>query len=233
MENIKKASASIKNWAEDERPREKMLKNGATSLSNSELIAILINNGNKEKSAVDLARDVLQLGGNNLDELGKLSLKEIQKIKGIGVAKAITIAAAMEIGRRRHSSDFIQKQKVTTSNDIAQYLKTNLKDYTHEVFAVIFLNRANKINHFEIISQGGLTGTVADPRVILKKALESGATSLILSHNHPSGNLKPSRQDEELTQKIKQAASYLDIKVMDHVIVSDEGYFSFADEGML
>ncbi|MEO7263383.1 MAG: DNA repair protein RadC [Ferruginibacter sp.] len=233
MENIKKPSASIKNWAEDERPREKMLKNGASALSNAELLAILINNGNKEKSAVDIARDVMQLGGNNLDEIGKLSLKEIQKIKGIGVAKAVTIAAALEIGRRRHSADIMNKQKVTSSKEIAEYLKTNLKDYTHEVFAVIFLNRANKINHFEIVSQGGLTGTVADARVILKKAVECAATSLILSHNHPSGNLKPSRQDEELTLKIKQAAAFLDIKVLDHVIVSDEGYFSFADEGLL
>ncbi len=233
MENIKKPSSSIKNWAEDERPREKMLKNGAATLSNAELIAILINNGNKEKSAVDIARDVMQLGSNNLDEIGKLSLKEIQKIKGIGVAKAVTIAAALEIGRRRHSADILNKHKVTSSKEIAEYLKTNLKDYSHEVFAVIFLNRANKINHFEIVSQGGLTGTVADTRVILKKAVECAATSLILSHNHPSGNLKPSRQDEELTQKIKQAAAFLDIKVLDHVIVSDEGYFSFADEGML
>ncbi|MEO6404590.1 MAG: DNA repair protein RadC [Ferruginibacter sp.] len=233
MENIKNTSNSIKNWAEDERPREKMMRNGAASLSNAELLAILINNGNKEKSALDIAREVMQLGNNNLEELGKLSLKDIQKIKGIGVAKAITIAAALEIGRRRHSMDIRSKQKIGSSREISEYLKTNLKDYNHEVFAVMFLNRANKINHFEIVSQGGITGTVADPRVILKKALENGATSIILSHNHPSGNLKPSRQDEELTYKIKTAAAFFDIKVLDHVIVSEEGYFSFADEGML
>ena len=233
MENNKNAATSIKNWAEDERPREKMQSKGAASLSNAELIAILITNGTREKSAVALARDVMELGNNNLEELGTLSLKEIQKIKGIGLAKSVIIAAALEIGRRRHSPNIRDKKKVTSSREIAEYFRTNLKDYTHEVFAVMFLNRANKIKHFEIVSQGGLTGTVADPRVILKKALEEGATSLVLSHNHPSGNLKPSRQDEELTHKIKQAAAFFDISVMDHVIVSEEGYFSFADEGLI
>lgn len=229
----KNESSPIKSWPIDDRPREKMQAKGAAALSNSELLAILINNGNKEKSAVQIAKDILLVGHNNLDELGKLSLKDLQKIKGIGVAKAITIAAAMELGRRRMSSDFLNKSIVRSSGEIANYLKTVLKDHPHEVFAVLFLNRANKILHFEIVSSGGLTGTVADPRIILKKALETGATSLVLSHNHPSGSLKPSRADEELTQKIRQAAMYLDIKVLDHIIVSDEGYFSFADEGLL
>jgi DNA repair protein RadC len=155
------------------------------------------------------------------------------KIKGIGEAKAITIAAALELGRRRQTSGLLQKTIITNSTDVAAYLQVLLKDYRQEVFAVVFLNRANKINHFEIVSEGGITGTVADPRVILKKALEESAVSLILCHNHPSGNLKPSVADQELTLKIKEAARYFDIKVMDHVIVSDEGYFSFADEGML
>ena len=233
MEMSKNESNPIKSWPVDDRPREKMQAKGAAALSNSELLAILINNGNKKKSALQIAKDILLVGQNNLDELGKLSLKDLQKINGIGIAKAITIAAAMELGRRRMNSDFLNKTIVRSSGEIANYLKSVLKDHPHEVFAVLFLNRANKILHFEIVSSGGLTGTVADPRIILKKALETGATSIVLSHNHPSGSLKPSRADEELTQKIRQAAMYLDIKVLDHIFVSDEGYFSFADEGLL
>ena len=233
MENINPPSSSIKNWPLDDRPREKMIAWGASFLSDSELLAILINIGNKEKSAVELAKDVLKLGQNNLNELGKISLKDFQKIKGIGQAKAITISAALELGRRRHSSGILGKTMVRNSKEIAEYLKTILKDFNYEVFAVIFLNRSNKIKHFEIISRGGITGTVADPRMILKKAIEEEATSIILSHNHPSGNLIPSKADEEITQKIKMAANYFDIKVLDHIIVSEEGYFSFADEGML
>ncbi len=233
MENFNKPSTSIKNWAADDRPREKMLGKGAAALSNSELIAILINNGSKDKSAVDLAKEVLKLGSDNLNELGKLTLKDFQQIKGIGAAKAITIAAALELGRRRQAAATLEKPVVKSSMDIAQYLKAVLKDFTYEVFAVLFLNRANKINHFEIISRGGITGTVADPRMILKKALENEAVSLVLSHNHPSGSLKPSRADEELTLKIKEAAKYFDIKILDHIIVSEEGYYSFADEGLL
>lgn len=233
MENFNKPSTSIKNWAADDRPREKMLGKGAAALSNSELIAILINNGSKDKSAVDLAKEVLKLGSDNLNELGKLTLKDFQQIKGIGEAKAITIAAALELGRRRQAAATLEKTIIKSSLDIAQYLKAVLKDFSYEVFAVLFLNRANKINHFEIISRGGITGTVADPRIILKKALENDAVSLVLSHNHPSGSLKPSRADEELTLKIKEAAKYFDIKILDHIIVSEEGYYSFADEGLL
>jgi DNA repair protein RadC len=220
---------SIKQWAKDDRPREKLLLNGAHTLSDSELLAILILNGSKEKTAVDLAKDVLKLSKDNLSELGKLSMK----VKGIGEAKAITISAALEIGRRRQAGTSLQKKIITASHDIADFFMAKLKDYRHEVFAVVFLNRANKINHFEIVSEGGITGTVADPRIILKKALEEDAVSIILCHNHPSGSLRPSRADEELTQKIKEAAKYFDIKVLDHMIVSDAGYFSFADEGLL
>lgn len=233
MENVNSFESSIKHWPIDDRPREKLLLKGPASLSDSELLAILINNGNKEKSALGLAKDILMLGQNNLNELGKLSLKDLQKVKGIGKAKAITIVAALELGRRRHSSFILGKTMVRNSREIADYLKTVLKDFNYEVFAVIFLNRANKIKHFEIISKGGITGTVADPRIILKKAIEEEATSIVLSHNHPSGNLVPSRADEEITQKIKMAATYFDIKVLDHIIVSEEGYFSFADEGMM
>jgi DNA repair protein RadC len=224
---------SIKQWAKDDRPREKLLEKGAAVLSNSELLAILILNGSGGRSAVELAQDVLRLGKDNLNELGKLSIKELTKIKGIGEAKAITIAAALELGRRRHAAASLEKPVVTSSLDVAAYLQTRLRDYKHEVFAVIFLNRANKINHFNIISEGGITGTVADPRIILKKALEEDAVSIILCHNHPSGSLKPSRADEELTLKIKEAAKYFDIKVLDHIIVGDDGYYSFADEGIL
>jgi len=224
---------SIKEWAKDDRPREKLLTKGAESLSDSELLAILIHNGSKEKTAVDLAKEILKLGKDNLIELGKLSLTDLMKIKGIGEAKAITIAAALELGRRRQSAAPLGKPVMQTSNDIADYLKTKLKDYRHEVFAVLYLNRANKINHFEIISEGGITGTVADPRVILRRALEKDAVNIILCHNHPSGSLKPSRADEQLTVKIKEAAKFLDIAVLDHVIVSEDGHFSFADEGIL
>jgi DNA repair protein RadC len=224
---------SIKQWSKDDRPREKLLSTGAENLSISELLAILIQNGTRQKTAVDLAKEILKLGKDNLSELGKLSVKELMKIKGIGEAKAITIAAALELGRRRQAAAPLEKHIVGSSGDIARYLQTRLKDHRHEVFAVLFLNRANKINHFEIISEGGITGTVADPRIILRKALEEDAVNIILCHNHPSGSLKPSRADEELTRKIKEAARLLDIAVLDHVIVSEDGYYSFADEGLL
>jgi DNA repair protein RadC len=233
VENLEKNKTSIKNWSEDDRPREKMAKFGADTLSNAELLAIIINNGNKEKSAVALAKEIMQLGQNNLDELGKLSLKDLQKIKGIGEAKAISIAAALEIGRRRSAGDTLVRTKLTSSKEIAHYLRTILKDHAHEVFAVLFLNQSNKVKGFKIMSKGGIVGTVVDPRLVLKEALDHNATSLILSHNHPSGNLKPSKHDVELTHKIKIAASYFDIKVLDHIIVSDEGYYSFADDGAI
>lgn len=224
---------SIKYWSSDDRPREKLRDKGSESLSNSELIAILLHNGTRNKSAVELAKDLLRLGHNNLGELGRLSQKELMKIKGIGEAKAITILAALELGRRRQASDHLDKPTVTDSGSVAKYLQTLLQDHNKEVFMVMFLNQANKIKHTEIISQGGITGTVADPRIILKRALEENAVSLILCHNHPSGSLKPSRADEQLTQKIKEAARFFDITVADHVIVSEAGYFSFADEGLL
>jgi len=224
---------SIKQWAKDDRPREKLLRKSSSALSDSELLAILIGHGTREKSAVDLAREILELGKNNLNELGKLSIKELLKIKGIGEVKALILIAALELGRRRHSSLLTEKVLIKQSSDIAGYLQSALKDLSYEVFGVLFLNQANRVNHFEIISQGGITGTVADPRIILRKALEEEAVNIILCHNHPSGNLKPSRADEELTQKIKEAARFLDIKVLDHIIVSDQGYYSFADEGLL
>jgi DNA repair protein RadC len=224
---------SIKQWAKDDRPREKLLNHGPAHLSDSELLAILLNHGTRDKSAVDLAKEIMKLGKNNLNELGKLTVKELMKIKGIGEAKAITIAAALEIGRRRQAGSYLQKPIMSTSRDFANYLQSLFQDHSREIFAVAFLNQANKINHVEIMSEGGITGTIADPRIILKKALEENAVGLILCHNHPSGSLKPRRQDEEITKKIKEAAKYFDIKVLDHIIVSDAGYFSFADEGIL
>jgi DNA repair protein RadC len=233
METTNKSSTSIKTWAEDDRPREKLLGKGKESLSDSELLAILISTGSRNKSAVELAKEVLALGKNNLNELGKISLTDLMTIKGIGEAKAVIMAAALELGRRRHVTGFLSKTFIRSSSDLAGFLQTKLKDYSYEVFAVVYLNRANKINHYEMISKGGMTSTVVDPRIIFKKALEVAATSIVLCHNHPSGNLKPSRQDEELTKKIKEAAKYLDIQVIDHLIVSEEGYYSFADEGIL
>lgn len=224
---------SIKNWAKADRPREKLLSKSASVLTDSELLAILINNGTRGKTAASLAREVLLLGKNNLNELGRLSAKDIMSIKGIGEAKAITIVAALELGRRRQAGNILEKSALRDSREVASFMQATLKDEQHELFAVIFLNQANKVNHFEIISQGGITATVADPRIILKKALEKNAVSLILCHNHPSGSLKPSRADEELTRKIKEAARFFDIKVLDHLIVSEEGYYSFADEGLL
>lgn len=233
MESSNKSCTSIKNWAIDDRPREKLLLKGKESLSNSELLAILINTGSGKNSAVDLAREVLKLGKDNLDELGKVSIKDFMSIPGIGEAKAVALIAALELGRRRHASSSFNKNFVRSSRELAEFLKASLKDYSYEVFAVVFLNRSNKINHFEVISKGGLTHTIVDPRVIFKKAVEVDCTSLILCHNHPSGSLKPSRADEELTAKLKEAGKLLDIEVVDHLIVSDEGYYSFADDGLM
>ncbi len=233
MESSNKSSTPIKNWAIDDRPREKLVAKGRESLSDSELLAILINTGSGKSSAVDLAKEVLRLGGNNLDELGKISLKEMTSIKGIGEAKAVTLIAALELGRRRQSSFPLNKVQTRSSKELAEFLKTSLKDYAHEVFAVVFMNRANKINHFQVLSSGGISNAIVDPRIIFKRALEVKATSIVLCHNHPSGNLKPSRQDEELTLKLKNAGKLLDIQVVDHLIVSDEGYYSFADDGMI
>jgi DNA repair protein RadC len=224
---------AIKDWAKDDRPREKLLSKNPGSLSDSELLAILIGSGNRQDSAVELAKKVLRLGRNNLQELGRLSVHELMKIKGIGQAKAITIAAALELGRRTQALRALDRPVARNSREVAAYLQAMLRDYRHEVFAVIFLNSAAHIRHFEIISQGGITGTVADPRLILKKALQEDAISIILAHNHPSGNLRPSKADEELTIKIREAARFFDIKLVDHIIIGDQGYFSFADEGRI
>ncbi len=225
---------TIKNWSADDRPREKLLLKGSNALSNAELLAILINNGTRNKSAVDLAKELLQATQNNLQRLGELSVRDLiqLKVKGLGEAKAIAIVAALELGVRRGTTEN-KKIAINSSSDIALYLKEQIQFKSHEIFLAVFLNQSNKIIHQEIISEGGITGTVVDTRLLLKKALNYNTISIILCHNHPSGNLKPSTADKQLTQKIKEAAQLLDIKVMDHIIVSTEGYYSFADDGML
>jgi DNA repair protein RadC len=231
--NMTDEKTSIKEWAKDDRPREKLLSKNPHSLSDSELLAILIRNGTRGHSALEVAKSVMKLGKNNLQEVGKLTVRQLMKVKGIGQAKAITISAAMELGRRRQSLLAPAKLVVKDSREVAAYLQNMLRDLRYEVFAIIFLNQAGKIKHFEVISQGGITGTIADPRLIIKKALEEDAVSIILCHNHPSGSLRPSKADDELTIKIREAARFFDIKLLDHIIVSDEGYFSFADEGRI
>lgn len=224
---------SIKDWAKDDQPREKLRSKGPQSLSDSELLAILIRNGLQKLSAVDLAKKLLALGRNDLATLSKLSVNELMEVPGIGAAKAITISAALELGRRRQSNMITEKLIVKRSSEIAAFIQSMLQDRQTEVFGVVYLNQANRIKHHEIISVGGITGTVADPRIIFKKALIQDAVSLILFHNHPSGNLQPSRADQELTLKIIHAGKLFDIRILDHLIVSDDGYFSFADEGLI
>ena len=225
---------AIKNWSPEDQPREKLLLKGAETLSNAELLAILINNGNKTNTALEIAMLLLQNVHNNLQGLCNLSVAEILnfKINGLGRSKAVSIVAALELGVRRNMA-IKKKNTIKQSSDVAAYLQAELGHKQMESFVVVYLNRANHIIRQEIISEGGITGTVADPRIILKKALDHHAVSIILCHNHPSGNLKPSKADEQLTNKIKNAAAFLDIQVMDHIIVSEEGYYSFADEGLM
>lgn len=223
----------IREWAEDDRPREKLLSKTPMALTNSELLAILLRLGSKGKSAVDLAQDIMKYGNNDLNNLFKLTVKELMAIRGIGLTKAVTIAAAFELGRRRHALEAFERSVINNSRDVAIYMRTLLRDRPFEVFAVMYMSQSNRIKHFNILSEGGITGTVADPRLIIKKALEVNAVNLILCHNHPSGNLQPSNADQLVTRKIKDAARLFDISVLDHIIVSEEGYYSFADEGTL
>lgn len=217
----------------DDRPREKLYKWGCEQLSDAELLALLLQCGNKQRSAMELASELLAMAKHNLSELARMHPLQMARIKGIGKARAAQVMAALELGRRRHAGPPLLKTQVCKSSDIARFLQISLQDRQQEVFGVLYLNRANRINHFEIVSEGGITGTVADPRIILKKALEQNAVSIIVCHNHPSGNLQPSRADEQLTQRLKEAAQLLDIHMLDHVIVSEQGYYSFADEGLI
>ena len=224
---------TIKNWAIDDRPREKLLQKGKLSLTDAELIAILIGSGNRNESAVELSKKILSKNQNNLNILGKQSVSQLMKFKGIGEAKAISIIAAMELGRRRRSEEALENVKITSSNSVFEVLQPILGDLAHEEFWILYLNNANKIIEQYQISKGGITGTLVDVRVTLRKALELGAVSLILAHNHPSGNLNPSEADKQLTLKLKTAAESMDIKILDHLIVTEKSYFSFADEGLM
>lgn len=228
-------SNGIKSWAEDDRPREKLLLKGRSALSDAELIAILIGSGNAEESAVEVARKILkdEKVKDNLVELGKLSVNDLIKHKGIGEAKAVTIVAAMELGNRRRETEALQREQVTTSKDAAAIIQRHLADLPHEEFWILMLNRANKVIGKHPVSQGGIAGTVVDAKMVFKPAVEHSASSVILCHNHPSGNLQPSHEDIKLTKKLQDAGTNLDVKVIDHIIVTDSGYFSFADEGLL
>ncbi|HKL35851.1 MAG TPA: DNA repair protein RadC [Salegentibacter sp.] len=223
----------IKSWAEDDRPREKLLQKGKVSLSDAELIAILIGSGSRNESAVQLSKRILASTGNQLSDLGKLSVKKLCEFKGIGPAKAVSIVAAMELGRRRRAEEALEKKKITSSASVFELMQPIIGELYHEEFWIIYLNNSNKVIEQLQLSKGGITGTLVDVRITLRKALEVGATSIILAHNHPSGTLRPSEADKQLTQKLKTAAQSLDIKVLDHLIVTEKSYFSFADEGVL
>lgn len=229
----KNASFSIKNWSQDDQPREKLRDKGKSALSDAELVAILIGSGSRNESAVSLCKRILASVDNNLNELGKLSLKQLMAFKGIGEAKAITIAAAMELGRRRRGEDALEKKKIASSISVFELMQPILGELPHEEFWIIYLNNSNKVIQKQQLSKGGITGTLVDVRLVLKMALELGATGIILTHNHPSGTLKPSEADKQITQKLKQAGISLDIKVLDHIIVTEKAYFSFADENIL
>ncbi len=231
--NPSKSPFTIKNWALDDRPREKLLQKGKFSLTDAELIAILIGSGSREESAVELSKKILFKNSNNLNLLGKQSVAQLMQFKGIGEAKAISIIAAMELGRRRRSEEALENVKISSSNSVFEVLQPILGDLSHEEFWILYLNNANKIIEKFQISKGGITGTLVDVRITLRKALELGAVSLILAHNHPSGNLSPSDADKQLTQKLKTAGESMDIKILDHLIVTEKSYFSFADEGLM
>jgi len=222
----------INQWHEDDQPREKLMNKGVASLTNAELLAILIQNGTRSKSALDLAKEVLALSQNNLELLGRISIKEMQAVKGIGNAKAIILQAALELGRRRQAEK-VALQSITSSKVAAEMLYPMIMDKPHEAFTIMYLNNANKVIQIEIVSEGGITATVVDIKVILKKALLHLASKIILAHNHPSGNLTPSAADKSITQKIKTAAQTLEIDVLDHLIIGRNEYYSFADEGDL
>ncbi|MDB5274857.1 MAG: hypothetical protein JWO58_3224 [Chitinophagaceae bacterium] len=223
----------IQQWAEEDRPREKMLLKGRSALSDAELIAVLLGSGMANQSAVDLARQVLQRCGYNLDHLGKLSVNDLTKIKGIGLAKAVTLVSAFELGRRRNQGLGRERIILKTAQEVYDYMKPHLLDLPHEEFWVLSLNRANAVIRANKISAGGIAGTVVDTRMLFKEALENLANSIILVHNHPSGTLKPSEADEYLTKKLVEAGKFLEIQVLDHLIFTDRGYYSFADHGTI
>jgi DNA repair protein RadC len=222
----------ITNWSEDDKPREKLMLKGKSVLSDAELIAILIGSGSRNESAVDLSKRVLASVDNNLNALGKVSLSQLIQFKGIGEAKAISIIAALELGRRRRSEDAVELKKITSSKIIFEIMQPIIGELPHEEFWIIYLNNSNKVISKAQLSKGGITGTLVDVRIVFKTALEMGATGLILCHNHPSGTLIPSDADKQITRKLKVAGDSLEIKVLDHLIVTETSYFSFVDEGI-
>ncbi|GGB22473.1 RadC family protein [Puia dinghuensis] len=230
MEGKKRA---IKNWAPDDRPREKLMAKGAGALSDSELLAIFIRTGDASKNAIELARSILNSCQDSILELGRYSVNDLMKIKGIGKAKAVTLIAALELGRRWHASKAIHCPIIKGSAEAKEYLRPLMENYTVEVFGVLYLAQSGRVKEFAIVSNGGITSTTVDPRTIFRKALETGAVSIIVCHNHPSGNVQPSKTDEALTQKLLHGSKFLDIKLLDHIIIGNKGYFSFADEGLL
>ncbi|MFV8346711.1 RadC family protein [Flavobacterium sp. ZB4P13] len=222
----------ITNWSEDDKPREKLMLKGKSILSDAELIAILIGSGSRNESAVDLSKRILASVENNLNALGKLSISQLMNFKGIGEAKAISIIAALELGRRRRAEDAVELMKVTSSKIIFEIMQPIIGELPHEEFWIIYLNNSNKVISKSQLSKGGITGTLVDVRIVFKTALEMGATGLILCHNHPSGALIPSDTDKQITRKLKLAGDSLEIKVLDHLIVTETNYFSFVDEGI-
>lgn len=229
----KSTSLSIKHWSDDDKPREKLVQKGKSVLSDAELIAILIGSGSRSESAVKLSKRILASVDNNLNELGKLSIKQLMQFKGIGEAKAVTIAAALEVGRRRREEGVSKITKINSSSDAFELLRPIIGELQHEEFWILYLNNANKVLSSSQLSKGGLTGTLVDVRIVMKEALELGAVALILAHNHPSGTLRPSKADKEVTGKLQTASQALDIKVLDHLILTYRDYYSFADEGIL
>ena len=228
-----KQRLNIKEWAEEDRPREKMMTKGPAALSDAELLAILIGSGNTEDTAVELTRRILASCGNNLNTLGKMSIHDLCTFNGIGPAKAVSIAAALELGKRRTASGLLERPAIRNSNDAYTLLHPILADLPHEEFWALYLNQAQKVIGKSRISTGGLTATLADTRTILREALLQRATSIIVAHNHPSGNIRPSAEDNRLTTRLQQAARTMDIALCDHLVVSDGAYYSYADEGKL
>ena len=221
----------ITNWSEDDRPREKLMLKGKSALSDAELIAILIGSGSRNESAVDLSKRILA-SADNLNVLGKMSISQLMNFKGIGEAKAITIISALELGRRRRAEDAVELVKITSSKKVFEIMQPIIGELPHEEFWVLFLNNSNKVISKSQLSKGGISGTIVDVRLVFKLALENGATALILCHNHPSGNLQPSDADRKITKKIKLAGDSLDVKVLDHLIITETKYYSFVDEGI-
>ncbi|QTE23990.1 RadC family protein [Polaribacter cellanae] len=224
---------TIKSWALDDRPREKLVAKGKTSLSDAELVAILIGSGNKKESAVGLSKRILQSVDGNINELAKLSVEKLIEFNGIGEAKAISIITALELGKRRQFENTVEKPKISCSKEAANVMQLVIGDLEHEEFWVLFLNNSNKVMAKSQVSKGGLTTTIVDVRLLFKRALELASVAIIVCHNHPSGKLQPSLADKQLTQKIKEAGATLDIKLLDHLIITQKDYFSFADEGIL